>query len=306
MKRYIFKRVVTTIVSLFVVITITFFLMKFLPGGPFTTERRVAKTYQIINEQKANLNRGITEQYIDYIQAIVHLDFGESLQYKGYSVTNIISDSFRISLKVGSGAIIFSIIMGCILSYFGVRFYGKCIEKIISNVGMIIISVPGFIVTLVLFYMFTVKNSLFPISYEGSVYSILLPCIALGIYPTFYLYKIIKNGILQILKEPFIVTLKMLSISNKKIIFKYALKAVLPSLFAAIFPMAASLITGSAVVERVFGLPGISSVYIQSVLNRDYSLVMAITLLFSVILALCTFFADMLSAIVDKRITYIN
>lgn len=299
---YILKRIGLALLTVWVVITVTFFVMKAVPGDPFTSEKSISDAARAALEAKFGLDKPLFEQYIDYLKDIItKFDFGPSLKQDGRQVINIIGDGLKVSAKLGVIAAFAALISGIILGSVAALRRNKVIDKIIMVITTAFVSMPSFIMGSLLLIAFTLKLQIFPAN--GTTASgLVLPVITLALYPMAYITRLTRSSMLDVLGQDYIVTAKAKGVSSIKIIFGHALKNSLIPVITYFGPMLAYIVTGSLVVEKIFAVPGIGRSFVNSITNRDYTLIMGTTIVLATLIVVMNLISDILYKVVDPRI----
>lgn len=299
---YLVKRILSAIVTLFLVTTMTFFLMFLVPGGPFLAEKAPsAQTIQAL-ERKYGLDQPVGVQYINYLKRLIQLDLGTSLKQRGREVNSIIEDGFPISARIGAIAVLVAICVGVPLGSIAALNRGKLLDNIIMFISTTGIAVPGFVVATVLMYFFGVTLQILPTFGLDSPLHYILPVIALSFYPTAYISRLMRSSMLDVLGQDYMRTARAKGLSQFKSLFKHALRNALLPVITYLGPLLAYILTGSFVVEKIFTIPGLGSYFISSITNRDYPLIMGTTIFLAFLIIMMNVIVDIAYKIVDPRI----
>jgi len=301
---YILKRILMAIFTIWVVITVTFFIMHAVPGGPFLGEKAISESAQRALEAKYGLDKPLFEQYLTYLSDIVlHFDFGPSLKQRGREVIDIITDGMKTSVKLGLIAAVIALICGTVLGSVAAIRRNKTIDKVIMVITTAFVSMPSFIMGTLLLAFFAVKLHLFPAN--GSTASgMVLPVVTLSLYPMAYITRLTRSSMLDVLGQDYIRTAKAKGVSGWAIIFKHALKNSLIPVITYCGPMIAGIVTGSLVVEQIFAVPGIGRAFVNSITNRDYPLIMGTTIVLAILIVVMNLVSDIMYKVVDPRISF--
>ncbi len=300
---YILKRIVLAIVTVWVVITITFFVMRIVPGGPFMSEKAISETAQAALEAKYGLDKPVTEQYFTYLRDVVtKLDFGPSLKQRGRMVADVIYDGMRTSVKLGLIAAFCAGIVGIVLGSVAALRRNRPVDKIIMVITTAFVSMPSFIMGSLLLVAFSVKLSIFPAN-GAEAGGLVLPVITLALYPMAYITRLTRSSMLDVLGQDYIRTARAKGVDGMHIIFGHALKNSLIPVITYFGPMLAYIVTGSLVVEQIFAVPGIGRAFVNSITNRDYPLIMGTTIVLATLIVVMNLVSDILYKAVDPRIT---
>lgn len=299
---YILKRILLSVVTVLVVITVTFFVMRAIPGGPFMSEKAISEAAQSSLEAKYGLDKPLFEQYTTYLQDVVtKLDFGPSLKQRGRQVIEIIGDGLKTSAKLGVIAAVWALILGVVLGAVAAIKRNKLVDKIIMVITTAFVSMPSFIMGSLLLIVFVVKLKLLP-GNGATSQGLILPVVTLGLYPMAYITRLTRSSMLDVLGQDYIRTARAKGVSEKKIIFGHALKNSLIPVITYFGPMLAYIVTGSLVVEQIFAVPGIGRSFVNSITSRDYPLVMGTTIVLAALIVVMNLLSDIMYKIVDPRI----
>ncbi len=302
MGRYILKRVGAALVTIFIVATITFFLMNLVPGGPFVAEKSISKQAQAALNEKFGLDKPLIIQYKNYLVNAAHGDFGLSLKQRGRTVTGIISSKFPISARVGGLSVLVAILIGIPLGCTAAINRGKWLDNFIIVIATCGIAVPSFVLCTVGMYIFGVHLKLLPTFGLNSPSSYVLPVFALAFYPTAYITRLMRSSMLDVIGQDYIRTSKAKGVSQFLSLFKHALRnAVLP-VVTYVGPLLAYTLTGSFIVEKIFVIPGLGGQFVSSITNRDYTVIMGTTICLATLVIIMNTIVDILYKIIDPRI----
>lgn len=306
MIKYILKRLGISIVTLFMVITITFFLLRLMPGGPFDGEKNVPPAIKANLEVKFGLDKSLFDQYIIYLKGLIKGDLGPSMKYAGRDVTEIISYSFPTSAKLGIVAVILSLGFGVLLGIIAALNYNRWPESICMIISTLGVTVPSFVIATLLMYIFGVKLRILPITGLSGWKSLILPSIALGGYSIAFISRLTRSKLLEVMKSDYIRTARAKGVNNTSIIIKHALRNTLIPIVTYLGPLIAGILTGSFVIEQIFAIPGLGREFVTTITNRDYTTIMGVTIFFSTLLIVCNLIVDILYIIIDPRIKLDN
>jgi len=300
--KYLAKKFLILCASLWAVITLTFILVHTIPGDPFTDEDTVPQ--EIIQQLSHyyGLDQPIWEQYKLYLKNLLHGDFGFSFKYVGRSANSIISDGFPVSLTLGLEALLIAIPMGIVLGSLAALNRGRWQDQLTMTAAVIGISVPSFILATILQYLFAMQLDWFPVARWGSVEQSILPALALAAFPMAIIARLTRSSMVEVLQNDYILTARAKGLSTVQVVTKHALRNALLPVVSYLGPLTANVLTGSFVVEKIFGIPGLGQWFVLSVSNRDYSLIMALTIFYSGFLMLAVFVVDILYSLLDPRI----
>jgi len=300
---YILKRILLAIFTVWVVITITFFVMHAVPGGPFVGEKATTPAVQAAMEAKYGLDKPLAEQYFTYLGDIVtKFDFGPSLKQRGRMVIDIISDGMKTSMVLGLIAAGLSTVFGVTLGAIAALRRNKLIDRVIMVITTAFVSMPSFIMGSLLLALFAISLKVLPAN-GSTPAGLVLPIITLALYPMAYITRLTRSSMLDVLGQDYIRTARAKGVSGASIIFKHALKNSLIPVLTYIGPMLAYIVTGSLVVEQIFAVPGIGRAFVSSITNRDYPMIMGTTIILSALIVIMNLVTDILYKVVDPRIT---
>lgn len=299
---YLLKRIGLAILTVWAVITITFFVMRAVPGGPFVGEKATTPAVQAAMEAKYGLDKPILEQYGTYLKDIVtRFDFGPSLKQRGRQVVDIISDGMKTSAKLGLIAAFGAMILGIVFGAVAALRRNRIIDKVIMVITTAFVSMPSFIMGSLLLIVFSVKLGWLPAN-GSTTTGLILPIVTLGLYPMAYITRLTRSSMLDVLGQDYIRTARAKGVPGFRIIFGHALKNSLIPVITYAGPMIAYIVTGSLVVEQIFAVPGIGRAFVNSITGRDYTLIMGTTIVLAILVIVMNLVSDILYKIVDPRI----
>ena len=299
---YIIKRIFNAFIVLWIVITITFFLMHAIPGGPFTAEKSLPPYVLHSIEERYKLNDPLYKQYGDYLCNLVQGDLGPSFKYPGRSVNDIIKDGFPVSFKLGIEAILIAIIIGIPAGILAGVKKDKWQDRAVNFFTTLGVAVPSFVVAALLIYVLSTKLHLLPAAmWNGWRYEI-MPALALSGMPMSFIARLTRSSMLDILSQDYIKTARAKGLSWSKVLIKHALPNSLIPVVTYLGPMTASILTGSFVIETIFAIPGLGQYFVTSVYNRDYTVILGVTIFYSVIVIVLNMVVDLLYPLLDPRI----
>ncbi|MGM9902866.1 oligopeptide ABC transporter, membrane protein [Enterococcus sp. 10A9_DIV0425] len=300
--KYVLQRVFFMIITLWLIATITFFLMQLLPGTPYTNQERLSpETIEMLNKQ-VGLDKPVIVQYGIYLSNLVQGDFGISFQFKNQPVANLLAGRIGPSLQLGIQAILFGTIFGTILGTISAMKQNTWVDTSSTLVAILGRSIPNFVFAVLLQYIFAMKLHLLPIAkWDGFVYTI-LPTIALAMSPLADSARFIRTEMVEVLHSDYVELARAKGLSRWEIAFKHGLRNSLIPLLTLLGPLAVALMTGSLVVENIFAIPGIGEQFVKSITTNDYPTIMAVTILYSFMLIFVILIVDLLYGLVDPRI----
>ena len=299
---YIIKRIFNAFIVLWIVITITFFLMHAIPGGPFTAEKSLPPYVLHSIEERYKLNDPLYKQYGDYLCNLLQGDLGPSFKYPGRSVNDIIKDGFPVSFKLGIEAILIAIIIGIPVGILAGVKKDKWQDRAVNFFTTLGVAVPSFVVAALLIYVLSTKLHLLPAAmWNGWRYEI-MPALALSGMPMSFIARLTRSSMLDILSQDYIKTARAKGLSWSKVLIKHALPNSLIPVVTYLGPMTASILTGSFVIETIFAIPGLGQYFVTSIYNRDYTVILGVTIFYSVIVIVLNMVVDLLYPLLDPRI----
>ena len=302
MGRYIAKRIMLAILTIFIICAITFFLMHAIPGGPFSSEKALSEaTIKALNE-RYNLDKPLMTQFFLYLKELLKGDFGVSLK-NGREIAAIIGESFPLSARLGLSAMVVALLGGTVFGCTAALTRNKLPDRIIIFFSTLMTAAPSFVLATLLLLVFSIQLKMVPV-WDANHHSYILPVIALSAYPMAYITRLSKTSMLDALGQDYIRTAKAKGVSRFKVIFKHALRNSLIPVITYAGPQIAYIITGSMVVETVFTIGGLGSKFVTAITNRDYTLIMATTIFLATLMVVATLICDLLYKAVDPRITY--
>lgn len=302
MLRYLLKRLGYIVISLFFIITITFFLMQLAPGGPFASERKLPPKIEEQMNEIYGLNDPIHVQYFDYLTRIAKWDFGPSFKYVGQSVNDIISRSFPYSLILGLEAIFLALAIGIFLGVIAALYHNKFGDYFAMVIAVLGISIPSFILATILQYVFALKLGVLPIAKLDSFAHTILPAIALAATPLAFIARLMRSSMLDVLNSDYIKTAKAKGLSGRVTIYRHGIRNAILPVVSYLGPLVVSILTGSFIIEKIFAIPGLGNEFVESVTNRDYTVIMGTTVFFSVLLLVSILIVDIIYGFIDPRI----
>lgn len=302
MFKYSLKRIVSMFITLFIVATITFVLMHSIPGGPFTSERNLTPEIEQALMEKYNLNAPLHEQYFDYMKDLARGDLGLSYKKKGVTVNQIIAQTFPASAQIGALAVVLILLIGIPLGVLSALKQNSAIDYVIMIIATIGVTIPSFVVGAFIMYIFAGKLSWIPAGGLEEWRGFIGPVIALAGFSVAYVTRLTRSSMLEVLRQDYVRTARANGLSKWRVIGKHALKNALIPVVTYIGPMVASILTGSFVVEKIFAIPGMGKYFVESVTNRDYTVLMGITVFYAAIYILMVFIVDIAYGLIDPRI----
>ncbi len=300
---YILKRFGMAILTIFLVIAITFFVMHAIPASPFSSEKAKSDAVIAALEAKYGFDKPVPIQFLNYLAGVIQLDFGLSTSRVGFTVSYLIFNAFGYSARIGFSAALIAIILGVVFGSIAALKRGKWPDKIIQVVTTALISVPGFVVATLLLLLFTYRLAWLP-SLGNQPGGMILPVVSLSLYPMAYITRLQRSSMLDVLGADYIRTARSKGLTSNKVIFKHALKNALSPVITYAGPMMAYILTGSMVVENIFSVPGLGRLFTNSMLTTDYMMIMGVTIFLAGMIVLMNFISDILYKVMDPRINF--
>lgn len=303
MFKYIVKRLLLGIFTLFILATIVFFGMKAMPGSPFSRDNKAipAATMEALNK-KYGLDKPVSEQYVVYMKNVIHGDFGVSISKKGQSVTEIIKTRLPVTAKLGVIAFVVSMLVGITLGVISALTNKQWVNSLITILATIGVSVPGFLLAMLMMILLAVNLKLLPVVGLETPTSYIMPVLALSFSPISTITRLTRSSLRDVMGSDFITLARSKGTKESMVVIKHGLKNALLPVITYAGPMFAGMITGSLVIETLFSIPGIGREFTTSISNRDYTLCMGLTILLGALVIIMTLVSDVVSAMVDPRI----
>lgn len=299
---FLFKKILYWITSLFILITLTFFLMKAIPGDPFSQEQSLTTESHASLLKYHGLEQSVMAQYKNYLFSILRGDLGTSLSYQNRTVNQLIKNNFPTSAYLGMQSLLialtFSLILGLLCALKPESWYDRCIQVFMA-LGL---SVPSFILATLLQYFFSIKWPLLPLARWGTFSHTILPSLTLAMLPTAFMARLIRNNLLEVLRMDYIKTAKAKGLHPLLVLWRHALRNALLPVLSYLGPLTSLLLIGSFIVENIYSIPGLGQWFVKSVSNRDYPLIMGLTLFYAMLLMTLNFIVDLMYGILDPRI----
>lgn len=302
MGKYIVKRLLLAVITIFVVATLTFFLMNAVPGGPYEAEKAISPQAKAALEAKFGLDQPLGIQYVTYMKNLLKGDFGPSLKQRGREVKDIIFSKFPVSARLGGISVLVALCIGIPLGCLAALNRGKLLDNIIIVVATCGIAVPSFVICSVTMYFFGAKLNLLPTVGITTWKHYILPVFALSFYPTAYIARLMRSSMLDVLSQDYMRTAKAKGVSQFKMLFKHALRNSILPVVTYVGPMMAYTLTGSFIVEKIFTIPGLGGEFVSSITNRDYMMIMGTTIFLATLMITVNVLVDIVYKIIDPRI----
>lgn len=302
MLQYILKRFGIMLVTLWIIVTLTFVLMNSIPGSPFTSESTTNEVIQANLEKHYNLDKPMYMQYLLYIKSIVTLDFGPSIKQPDRSVNELLGRGFPISAELGGVTIVFALISGIILGCVAALRHNGVIDYMAMGFAVLGISIPNFILATLLIQELAVNRGWFPVATWASWQHMVLPVLALATGPMAIIARLTRSTMLEVLTQDYIKMARAKGLSPWKITVKHALRNALMPVVTLLGTLLAGILTGTFVIEKIFGIPGMGRYFIEGINHRDYPVIMGTTVFYSAFLIFTLFLVDIAYGILDPRI----
>jgi oligopeptide transport system permease protein len=302
MLKYIVKRFFMMLITLFIIITATFFLMRAIPGGPFSFDRVLPPSVKEALEAKYNLDKPVIQQYFDYLYGILRFDFGPSYVYFGQTVNEMMADGWPASARLGLYSTILIILFGLPMGILAALNRNKLPDRVTMVISTIGVVVPSFVLATFLLYFFSVKIELLPTFGVETWQGYILPAVCLAVGPLCGISRLARSSMLDTLNQDYMRTAESKGLSRSRIIIVHGLRNSLIPVTTSLGMTFAALLTGTFVIEKIFAVPGLGRYFVQSITNRDYTAVMALTIISSAIMVVAVFLIDIIYMILDPRI----
>ncbi len=290
------------VLTVFLVATLTFFLMNAVPGGPYEAEKSISPQAKAALEAKFGLDQPLFRQYLTYLKNIMHGDFGPSLKQRGREVIDIILTKFPVSAKIGGISVLVALIVGIPVGCVAALHRGKASDNAIIVIATIGIAVPSFVVCSLSMYFFGVHLGWLPTFGLTTWKNYIMPVFALSFYPTAYIVRLMRSSMLDVLGQDYMRTAQAKGVSGIVSLFKHALRNAILPIVTYVGPMMAYTLTGSFIIEKVFTIPGLGGEFVSSISNRDYMMIMGTTIFLATLMVVINFLVDIIYKIIDPRI----
>ncbi len=298
---YMLKRLGMAILTIFLVVLITFFTMHAIPASPFSSEKAKSDATIAALEAKYGFDKPVPVQFVNYVWNILHFDFGLSTGWVGNTVFDLIKGGFSYSARIGFSAALIAIVFGVVLGAIAALKRGKWQDKVIQVVTTALVSMPSFVVATIFLLIFGLQLKWFP-TLSSEPGGLILPVVSLSLYPMAYITRLERSSMLDVLGQDYIRTARAKGVASRKVIFKHALKNALSPVITYAGPMMAYILTGSMVVENIFSVPGLGRLFVNSMLRTDYMMIMGVTIFLAAMIIFMNFLSDVLYKVMDPRI----
>lgn len=306
MLSYSIKRFLGAIPTLLILIALAFFMIRVAPGGPFDAERALLPEIEANLRAAYHLDEPLYQQFGRYLGGLLQGDFGPSFQYRDFTVTELIMTGFPVSLRLGGSAILLALLIGVTAGSIAALRQNSATDYSVMAVSMTGISIPNFVMAPLLILVFAVYLGWLPAGGlgDGSARNMVLPVIALALPQIAYISRLTRGSMIEVLRSNYIRTAKAQGLSTRRILLHHALKPALLPVVSYLGPATAAVITGSVVIEQIFGVPGLGRFFVQGALNRDYTLVMGVVVFYGVLIIVFNFLVDLAYAWLDPKVKY--
>lgn len=304
MVRYFAKRLGMMLVAMFLIVLLTFIIMHSIPGGPFTSDRKVSEEVEAALNEKYHLDRPLPEQFFDYLNGVIHGDLGPSYKYTGKNVNDFIENGFPVSAKLGCITIVFVLLAAIPMGILAAVKSGKWQDMALMAVATVGVTIPSFVIASMLIYIFSFRLNLLPTFGVDTWKGYILPVIALGGYSVSYMARLMRSSLLEVMGQDYIRTARAKGLSETKVVLKHAMRNALIPVITVLGPTVANLMTGSFVIEKIFAIPGLGVYFVKSVTDRDYTTIMGVTIFYASFLMAMILIVDIFYCLIDPRIKY--
>ncbi len=302
MRQYIIKRLIASLLTLFCIVTLVFFLIRILPGDPFTTEERISEESKKNVMSYYGMDKPLATQYFYYIRNLLKGDLGYSLNYGNWKVNDIIAQGFPYSMELGLKAVIIGTLTGIVLGIIASLNRGRFFDYFSIFIAVVGVSVPNFVIASLLQYVFAIKMKLFPIAGWNGLIATVLPISALALFSVANRTRMMRTCMLEEMNKDYIKTARAKGLNSYEIVVKHQIRNAIMPTITTLGPAFASAMVGSFIIESIYSIPGIGKFYVQGIQTLDYSLVLGLSLFYSAFLVMCNFIVDLVYGFIDPRI----
>jgi len=302
MSNYLVKKGLILLSSLFLVTVLTFFLMHAIPGDPFIQDKAIPEEILQALHKHYGLDQPLYVQFFKYLDGVLHFELGPSFKYEGRTVNEIISTGFPVSFYLGMEALVIAVFGGICLGSIAAMNHRRLPDYIMMVIAVLGISVPSFILATFLQYLLAMKLSLLPVARWGSFSQTIMPALSLAALPLAFIARLTRSNMIEVLQQDYIQTAKSKGLNGIKVLLRHVLRNALLPVVTYLGPLTAAVMTGSFAIEKIFGIPGLGQWFVMSITNRDYTVIMGVTIFYSALLLLCVFIVDLLYCFIDPRI----
>ncbi|MES1944669.1 oligopeptide transport system permease OppB [Salinisphaera sp. PC39] len=304
MLAYAIRRIAGAIPTLLILLTLAFVMIRAAPGGPFDAEKQLPPQIEANLRAKYHLDEPLYEQYARYLWDVMHFDFGPSFQYQDLTVNQLIASGFPVSLKLGLASLVFALLLGVPIGILAALRQNRITDYGLMTLAMLGISIPNFVLAPLLILLLAVHRDWLPAGGLGGPSHYVIPVIALGTAIMAYVARLTRGSTIEVLRSDYIRTARAKGLPMRRVLFLHALPAALTPVVSFLGPATAGIITGSVVIETIFGIPGLGRFFVQGALNRDYTLVMGVVLFYGILIVVFNLIVDLVYAWLDPRVKY--
>jgi len=298
------RRLLASIPTLLVLITLAFFMMRIAPGGPFDKERSLLPEIEAAINAAYHLDEPLWQQYLRYMGGLARGDLGPSFQYAGFSVTELIAQGFPVSLTIGLLSMLLALLVGGSAGIWAAMRQNRLGDWSVMTLSMAGISLPSYVIAPLMILLFAVTLHWLPAGgwEQGRYLDMLMPVLALALPQIAYIARLMRGSMIEVLRSNFIRTARAKGLPERQVILRHALKPAMMPILSFLGPTAAGVITGSVVIEQIFGIPGLGRYFVQAAINRDYTLVLGVVIFYGLLIVLFNFLVDLLYGALDPRV----
>ena len=301
MLRFLLRRLLVAVPTLLLVVTASFFMMRAAPGGPFDMARRLPPQVEHNLEAKYGLDKPLAQQYLTYLGGVLHGDFGPSLKYQDKTVLDIVAENFPVSLRLGLASLVIGVVFGVAFGVAAALKRNSAIDYSLTTLAIVGVCVPSFVTAPLLVLLFATTLGWFPTGGASELASYVLPVLTLALPQIAVISRLTRAGMVEVLHANYIRTARAKGLSESRVVLAHALRAAVLPLVGYLGPATAGVVTGSLVVEKIFGLPGLGKFFVLSALQRDYTVVMGVVILYAVLVIALNLAAEVAQALLDPR-----
>lgn len=291
------------LISLFLITTLTFFLMHAIPGDPFIQDRAIPEEILQALHKHYGLDKPLLTQYVQYLKEVVHGNLGPSFKYEGRTVNEIIKEGFPVSFCLGIESLFIAVLGGATIGSIAALYHMKPQDYLLMILAVIGISVPSFILATFLQYFFSMKLDIFPVARWGTFSHTILPALSLSALPLAFIARLTRANMVEVMQQDYIQTARAKGLNSFQILFCHALRNAFLPVVTYLGSLTAAVFTGSFAIEKIFGIPGLGQWFVLSITNRDYTVIMGMTIFYSTLLLGSVFIVDLLYCLIDPRIS---
>jgi len=306
MTRFVVQRFLSMLLALFFIITITFLLMHAIPGGPFTAEKKLPEAILRNIEARYHLDWPLWKQYADYMWKLLHWDLGPSFKYESRTVNDIINSGFPISATLGALSVALALALGIPAGIISALKQNKWQDAVAMFVAIFGVSVPAFILASLLMFVFALKLGWLPAARWGTPQQVIMPVISLSTFSLAFIARLMRSSMLEVIQQDYIRTARAKGLPSLLVIYRHAVKNAIIPVVTYLGPLVAGVFTGSFVIEQIFAIPGLGRHYVTSIYNRDYTVILGVTVFYSILLVSMNFLVDVAYVFLDPRISYLE